>query len=110
MTKKRFTAEMLGEVDAVQKRLQKQMQALHVIRYYAWLEMHGVKYDEVAGYTGPIPMSPAIRGKWRERERELGFKFDQRAKQAICYKLKGGEEAYLPYPPFKLAIINGDKG
>jgi hypothetical protein len=84
-----------------------QVDLVEELRYYAWLEEHGVEPEAVKGRTSKIPVSPVIRQELKKSGKRLGKDLTTDVREAVCYQMKDGTEITLPWPPFSRKVLGG---
>ena len=114
-----------AKIAEIERLRAKQTILLDTLRYYCWLEQHGIfsPWEKIEGVSRAIEMSPTVRRDLRHStigesycDSGKGFTYrpDGQSRivycfQAISYMINDGSKVLLPYPPFSDAVIYGEK-
>jgi len=92
-------------LDKIEARQAESRRLTQMLRYYVWLEEHGLSWNVIAGVRGPFPSSFKTKQAYRTTCRTLGIEFNPKVRQLISYKLRDESEVVLPAPPFPENVI-----
>lgn len=111
--RREFSDLFRERLDVLEKAVAEQQRMIATLRYYIWLEDHGVSRPWTKGIT--VSRIAARKryptgAEWSKVPREIRNRFPPRVrKPVITYRFKDGSELVLPWPPFDDEIIFGTK-
>lgn len=102
-------------VDDIQAKRAEQTRLLDTLKFYEWLEDHGLSWDVIQGIRpieGRGPYGRIGFSEWNKMSPEMRkrYKGEQRTiRRLIDFKLKDGSIVVLPWPPFDDDVIYNRK-
>jgi len=96
-------------VDDIQAKRAESERLLDMLKYYEWLEEHGLSWDQIKGIRpnqGVGPYGRVAFKDWQQVPKSIRDRYEyKKVKKLIDIRLPDGTTTMLPWPPFHDDVI-----